>query len=604
MRRLIFSILLLLAFRAGPAAGADAVPPSPGIDWQEWTPAIFDRAKAEKKIVLLDLHAVWCHWCHVMQAETYCDPKVIELIRSNFIAVGVNQDSRPDLANRYEDYGWPATVIFAANGSELVKRRGFIPPREMAALLQAVIDDPTPGPSIVPEPVVKYSADSALSGTLRKELREQLIAGYDRKNGSWGTAQKFLDWDNVEYCLTQAQAGDARFEKMARQTLAAQGKLLDPAWGGVYQYSTDGDWDHPHFEKLMQFQAENLRVYALAFALWKDERDAQTAEKIHRYVRDFLTSPDGAFYTSQDADVIQGFHAGEYFKLDDAARRKQGLPRVDKHIYSRENGWMISALAQAYAATGGGPYLQEALVAADYIRQNRSMPSGGWRHDFDNEAGPYLGDALAMGCAFLDLYSSTGDRNWLDRAEDTANFMIDRFTPPGNNPAGVVTTAVSGANLADPKPQWDENVGVARFANLLFHYDDNKQYRQFAECAMRYLATPEIALPRRAFVGGLLLADLEMNTEPLHIVVVGRKDDPAAKKLFTAAVRYPAIYKQIEWQDRREEPLHKDTAYPALPQAAAFICANNTCSSPIFKAEELAPRVEHLLNKTKSPASN
>src|SRR5476651_1742715 len=124
MRRL----LLLLAFAGTTANAAESK-----LSWEGWSPAAFARAKQEKKYVLLDLHAVWCHWCHVMDEKTYSDPKVIALIRSNYIAVGVDQDSRPDLANRYENYGWPATVIFSGDGGEIAKRRGFIPPVEMAA---------------------------------------------------------------------------------------------------------------------------------------------------------------------------------------------------------------------------------------------------------------------------------------------------------------------------------------------------------------------------------------------------------------------------------------------------------------------------------------
>src|SRR5580692_2383304 len=116
--------------------------------WQPWSDAAFAQAAREHKFVLLDLEAVWCHWCHVMDAESYHHPQVIALPNQRFITVRVDQDSRPDLASRYEDYGWPATIVFAADGSEIVKRRGYIPPDEMRAMLQAIIDDPTPGPSV------------------------------------------------------------------------------------------------------------------------------------------------------------------------------------------------------------------------------------------------------------------------------------------------------------------------------------------------------------------------------------------------------------------------------------------------------------------------
>ena len=90
--------------------------------------------------MLLDLEAVWCHWCHVMDGITYLHPVVLRLLNQHYILVKVDQDSRPDISNRYQDYGWPATVVFAANGSEIVKRQGYIPPRPMASMLQAIID--------------------------------------------------------------------------------------------------------------------------------------------------------------------------------------------------------------------------------------------------------------------------------------------------------------------------------------------------------------------------------------------------------------------------------------------------------------------------------
>ena len=170
-------------------------------------------------------------------------------------------------------------------------------------------------------------------------------------------------------------------ERMARETLDAQRQLIDPVWGGVYQYSTDGDWKHPHFEKIMQMQAENLRIYAQAYALWKEPAYLEAARKIRGYLRNFLTSPDGAFYTSQDADLVQGEHSADYFALSDADRRKRGIPRIDQHIYARENGWAINALATLYSVTGDESALADAVRAAEWIIANRALPGGGFRHD-------------------------------------------------------------------------------------------------------------------------------------------------------------------------------------------------------------------------------
>jgi thiol:disulfide interchange protein len=179
-------LALLISFLVSAARAEE----KSAIDWQPWSDKIFERAAAEHKFVLLDLGAGWCHWCHVMDELTYSDPKVIELLRAKYIAVRVDQDARPDLSNRYEDYGWPATVVFNAERGEIVKRQGYIPPKPMASLLQAIIDDPTPGPSVEPEPVVIPAADSALTKEQRAAMRAAFLGAYDSGLGGWGEVHK------------------------------------------------------------------------------------------------------------------------------------------------------------------------------------------------------------------------------------------------------------------------------------------------------------------------------------------------------------------------------------------------------------------------------
>jgi uncharacterized protein YyaL (SSP411 family) len=557
------------------------------IEWHPWSEAVFERAKKENRFVLLDLGAVWCHWCHVMEDITYRDPEVIRLIGSRYIAVRVDQDSRPDLSNRYEDYGWPATIVFDASGAEIVKRQGYIPPRPMASMLQAIIDDPTPGPSVLPEEQIGPASSTSLPAERVQALRARLLDAYDPKNLGWGTVHKFLDWNVVEYCMFEKSRSGSEndFERMARETLGAQRNLFDPEWGGVYQYSTDGDWKHPHYEKLLQFQVENLRIYAVAYARWSDPEYLEDAKKIRRYIKDFLTSPEGAFYTSQDADLVPGEHSEEYFALDDAARRGKGIPRIDTHVYSRENGWAIQALAMLYAVTGEKQYLDDAVRAANWIIAKRSLPNGGFSHDDKDVAGPYLGDTLTMGGAFLALYTVTADPSWLDRAISAAQFINANF----KSDSGFSTTA--GLGTLRPTRQFDENVALVRFANLLNQYSGDSTYREMAEHAMRHLAAPGIAERRGFQVGGVLLADRELSSQPLHITIVGSKNDPTARSLFLAALKQPATYKRVEWLDDAEGPLRNaDVEYPRIDKAAAFLCTERSCSAPIFTPEKLTVR--------------
>ncbi|HET6246983.1 MAG TPA: DUF255 domain-containing protein [Tepidisphaeraceae bacterium] len=605
MKPLIFSNIrrvgLGLIFVAGCNNSAPHAPapvattaPAAAIHWEKYSDDVFSRAKKQNKIVLLDLEAVWCHWCHVQDETTYQDPKVIELINAKYIAVKVDQDSRPDISNRYENYGWPATIVFNGNGGEIVKRSGYIPPGPMASMLEAIIDDPTPGPSVGAEQKIEFGRDSALTPPLRKELEKKLVDNYDAKNGGWGTIHKFVDWDAVEFCLMQAKAGDKDAEHRARQTLDGGLALIDPVWGGVYQYSVGGDWSQPHFEKLMQFQADMMRIYALAGAQLGEQKYFNAAQQIRGYIADFLTSPDGAFYVSQDADVIDGQHSDKYFAMDDAARRKLGIPRVDTHEYARETGWGIRGLLTYYRLTQNPADLTAAKRAATWALAARAIDGGGFRHGDKGAAGPYLGDTLSMGRAFLALYEATADRAWLKRAEQAADFIAAHFHAGADSKtsAGFLTAAVDPASAFKPTPQIDENVAAARFFNLLYHYTGRKSDHDGADEAMRYLSTPQIALSRSLWMAGLLIADEELRTEPLHVTVVGKKDDRAARALFEEALRAPTGYSRIEWWDQAQGPLaNADVEYPPLPEAAAFVCTGNACSSPMSEPGKLAKKL-------------
>jgi uncharacterized protein len=590
MGKTLTGLLFAVALSASP-------PNTPNeISWVGWSDAAFATARAQNRLVLLDLGAVWCHWCHVMEETTYRDPQVVALLRQHFVAIRVDQDSRPDLSNRYEDYGWPATVIFDATGKELVKFAGYIPPERMRTLLEAIVADPTPGPSALAEAAMP-SSGAALSPEARQKLSALLVQRYDRELGGWGFSKKFLDFDDVEYCLVRARSGDADAERMARETLARSRKLIDRIWGGLYQYSDSGDWDHPHFEKLLQFQAEGIRVYAQAYALWRDPADLAAARDIHRYVRAFLKSPEGAFYVSQDADLVAGEHSAPYYALDDAGRRRRGIPRVDTHLYARESAWMANALVMLYAVTGEAQILEEASVAAGWVLKHRALPGGGFRHDAADAAGPYLGDTVACGRAFLALWAATGDRAWLARAREATGFIEKTFVVEGT--PGLVS-AVPQSRFAPPRPQRDENVMAARLANLLYRYAGDEAYRKLANQAMAYLAIPEVA--ERFPAASVLLVDLELSSEPPHVTVVGGRQDPLARALLAVAWADLAAYRRVELWDRREGALpNLDVEFPELDRTAAFVCAGGRCSLPAFTPEDLQKRIARLRTSVVTP---
>ncbi len=571
------------------------------IKWQPWSEDIFEQAKRENKLVILDLEAVWCHWCHVMDEKTYHDPSVVKLIQDKYIAVRVDQDANPDISIRYEDYGWPATVIFKADGSELVKRRGYIPPERMAILLQAVIDDPTPGPSIAPSKQVNAFNAAESSGGFTSVQRDNIVKtinrGYDEKMGGWGITHKFILAPNTEFALIKARQGDKAFEKKARETLDKAIALIDPTWGGIYQYSDRGKWNSPHFEKIMSFQAEDLQLYSLAYLQFNEPRYLKAARDIERYLTTFLSSPDGAFYTSQDADVNDKIDGHAFYPLDDKGRRALGMPRIDKNSYARENGWAIRGLTALYDATGDKTVLNRAIKAANWIEANRSIAGGGFKHGEKDRAGPYLGDTLAMAEAYLALYISTGDRAWLEKSRASMMFIEQNFKSKIGFAAAVIPKNSKGV-FQQPLLQMEANVSIARLANKLMHYTGDQQFKAIALHALQYLVALDNADNVRYLAGPLIAAD-EMATDPAHITIVGAKSDPAAQALYQKALQYPAVYRRIEWWDKAEGKMpNPDVQYPQLAKAAAFICVNHACSTPIYAPEKLHAKADDLIFST------
>ena len=141
----------------------------------------------------------------VPRHERDADSKVVDLLKAKYITVRVDQDANPDLSNRYGDWGWPATIVFAPDGTEIVKRRGYIPPEPMAGLLQAIIEDPSPGPSVFAEPEIAPAESPLLNAAQRTDLGGRSAYAYDTDFAGWGSMHKFIDADSMDLLLAAAE---------------------------------------------------------------------------------------------------------------------------------------------------------------------------------------------------------------------------------------------------------------------------------------------------------------------------------------------------------------------------------------------------------------
>jgi uncharacterized protein YyaL (SSP411 family) len=280
----------------------------------------------------------------------------------------------------------------------------------------------------------------------------------------------------------------------------------------------------------------------------------------------------------------------DYYALDDAGRRARGIPRIDPHVYVRENGWVIVALCQLAAVTGDDAYRDEAIRAARWVLAQRALPGGGFRHDEKDEAGPYLGDTLAMGRAFLALHQLTQDREWLGHAVAAGQFIATHFAR--GTEAGFASSDTTVNAFPAPRVQFDENVSLVRWSTGLAATSGRAEFRALASTALRSLLAPGATDGRGFYVAGLLLAEEEAHTDPVHVAIVGQRDDPTARAMLAAALRLPAAHKLVELWDRREGPAPRgEDIYPELDHTAAFLCANGACSSPISSEAALTARL-------------
>jgi uncharacterized protein YyaL (SSP411 family) len=503
--------------------------PREELAWATFSPETFARAKRERKYIVMDGSAEWCHWCHVMEATTYHDTSVRTLLDKHFIAVKVDIDSRPDLEERYGDYGWPATIIFSPDAAELGKYRGYIAPEKFSEILKEVVASGTATTEAGADPgrAATYVVGASRPAPSTPLPEEQIVwiqhatdieldDYWDETQGGWGRTQKApLGWDNA-WMLSRAERGDEGAKQKVLFTLDQQAKLIDPVWGGIYQYSAARDWDHAHFEKLMTFQAPALENYAVAYRLTKDAKHLARARAMLGYLDRFMKSPEGGFYTTQDADVnahdrTKAFMNGhDYYALGEKERLAKGLPRIDTNEYGRENGLAIGAYAAMYEATKDQAVLASAEKAARRVLATHLTPKGGISHGIFGKEPPkqlFLSDNAAFGWGLMRLHETTRNDEWLKQARALADFMLSDLADErgGGLFAGTKDPDAVGVFAARRVPFEDNVMALRMFARVARATGDAK-YKTAIDRILRAISVPEEIKARGRMLGDYLLA--------------------------------------------------------------------------------------------------
>ena len=597
--------LLGLAALAACAAPAPTLQKDGRIDWRPFEPASFRRARAEDRLILVCVGADWCHWCHVMDAETWADPEVAAIVRDHFVAVRADADAEPAVAERYAAWGWPATAVLTPDARPVLERRGFQEPRHMVDLLRGLVEDKQAGRPLARAPTrdeqpapgsgSRREPDNSL-GTPLDEVRlraeRSLDAYYDTEKGGWGRGiQKYPLSAPVEHAFLRARLrGEAEWGRRALDTLRAESQLIDPVWGGMYQYSANGDWTEPHFEKIAAVQAGALENFVEAYRATGDAEWLRLAREVERYLTQFLAAPDGGFFASQDADL--GCHGepgavdgARYFALDDAGRRTLGMPRIDPAVFADYNGLIAAALCRLHEATGDPRPLEEARRAMERVLVGHADAAGGLRHAAA-DAGPvlHLADQVEVGRALLLLADAEppGDAGaaWRRRAGESARVLLERFEDRagGGFFAHTEDPAATGV-FAERRKPFEGNARAARFLLGLWRRTGEERWKEAALRALRAFAAPEVLGAQDRFTGDYLIALEEAAMPRVEFTVVGTPG-PEASALWSAALRVYEPLKVMEWA-----PPGGKYGDPGAP--AVFVCDDRACSPPIRDAAGL-----------------
>jgi len=319
------------------------------VHWLPWSDAAFAQARGERKPILLDIGAVWCHWCHVMDGESYEDPAIAEILNRDFVCIKVDRDERPDVDTRYQravqalsgQGGWPLTAFLTPAGEVFFGGTYFPPddnqygrPGFRSVLMEIARAFREEGERIATNARairehVTQTLNEAKAGAVSPDLvtgaADQMARLFDVRYGGFGTAPKFPHPAAAEFLLARWRDSRGGLEwqrEMVEKTLTgmARGGIRDHLGGGFHRYSVDERWIVPHFEKMAYDNSELLRAYLSAYQGFGTPLFRDVTTGIVDWVLEVMAEEGGAFATSQDADVASGDDGDYWTWTPDEAR--------------------------------------------------------------------------------------------------------------------------------------------------------------------------------------------------------------------------------------------------------------------------------------------
>jgi len=602
------------------------------VDWYPWGDEALDRARAEGKPLLLSIGYAACHWCHVMERESFEDAGTAAVMNEHFVCIKVDREERPDLDSVYMDAvvsltgqgGWPMTVFLTADGEPFFGGTYFPPePRHglpaFRQVLKAVAEawrdrraDAVTSARNLAEHIRSGArlqpSPEPLTADLLAEAELRLRDGFDPQWGGWGRAPKFPPGPVLEFLLRRGDEG------LTRKTLdgMALGGMYDLVGGGFHRYSVDARWLVPHFEKMLYDNAVLAAVYLHAARRFDDERYREVAERTLDYVLRELALDGGGFASAQDADtdgvegltftwapgegapedLLEPFEDGRFVlrgELDEETRvrlfelrEQRAKPARDDKAIASWNGLLLAALAQAgriEPATELARFLLGPLSTGDG-RLHRT-----WR-DGEAKGTGYLEDYADVAHGLYELHVATGEVRWLREAHRLATLAVDLFADEEGG--GFFQAPRDGEQLVARKKELDDHPtpsGNAMLAYVLLRLGRIWGDDELERYAVSVLRLVRDALVRAPTAFGWMLVALDQHLAPhRELAIVGPADAPVAR----AALVARAATDVVAFGPADDVPLlagrHLVEGRPAV-----YLCERFACRAPVTDASAFAP---------------
>jgi uncharacterized protein YyaL (SSP411 family) len=601
------------------------------VDWYPWGEEALGRARAEDKPILLSIGYSACHWCHVMERESFENAETAALMNELYVNIKVDREERPDLDSIYMDAivamtgsgGWPMTVFLTPAGEPFTGGTYFPPQaqhglpgfRDVLRGVAASWREKREKVGETAQQLVEHLRSAAQMKPVEGELGEEIVSmvfeslvmGFDQQWGGWGRAPKFPPAPTLEFLLRHDE------RTMTERTLDAMaaGGMYDLIGGGFHRYSVDQKWLVPHFEKMLYDNAQLASCYLHGFAVHGKERYRAVVEETIDYMLRELSLDGGGFASAQDADTdgVEGLtftwkrsedvpdHLLQLFERDRfivrgeldaetrarlfAEREKRPKPMRDDKAVAAWNGLALAALAECGRALDRADWLGAARRLGEFLLGPLSTSDGRlhrtWRDGVAKGTG-YLDDYADVANGLYELHVATGELRWLEESNRLARLAIDLFAD--DELGGFFSTPVDGEKLVARKKDLDDHPAPSGNSMLAFVllrlsriYGDDELERR-AVSVLRLLHNAMARAPS-AFGWALVALDLHLSI-PHELAIVGPHDSDVARAALA------------RWDPRAVVAFGPAEDVPLLQckelvdgKPAVYVCERFACRAPV-----------------------